>query len=361
MTTKDIFPASRNTPEKEPFFHNLPQEIINFVSNYLLEQPPIKSFIIPNAFASSYGVVMEKWKLIPESFSVYQSRKKDRIYSFFSFLKARILGRVIHTKANCLLVNHCWHDNYYHWMIELLPRLFLWEKKAPLLTLVIHKKKFKYQRETLAYFNFRDIIELDDGEILRCPQVEFSSFPNFSYLGRIQSKGKNYSAIILRLNHRLLAEMVNKIIQNIPNRINPAPENKIYISRKKAPKRKIVNEIDLEALLHSEGFSTIIMEDLNFEQQVQLIQSASILIACHGAGLANCIFMKPNTVVIDLVPGNLPEFCFWNLAHARQLHYAHVHCKTVGVEKNPAFNDIEVDMLQIKSLLSIVKSKPPET
>ncbi|MBM08573.1 MAG: hypothetical protein CMF69_03215 [Magnetovibrio sp.] len=64
----------------------------------------------------------------------------------------------------------------------------------------------------------------------------------------------------------------------------------------------------------------IYMEDLTIEQQLKHIADTDILIGVHGAGLAWCIFMKKNSLLIELYPGdsNTNNYIRWcNIANIR--------------------------------------------
>lgn len=78
---------------------------------------------------------------------------------------------------------------------------------------------------------------------------------------------------------------------------NPkSPQRKIYISRNKAPKRKIVNEDEVLEVLTSHGFERVFAEDLSVKDQVQLFSEAEAIIGAHGAGMTNMIWGCEMTV-----------------------------------------------------------------
>jgi capsular polysaccharide biosynthesis protein len=62
------------------------------------------------------------------------------------------------------------------------------------------------------------------------------------------------------------------------------------------------NEAQVERLLHARGFETHLMERYTLAQQARLIREAEIIVATHGAGLANLMFARPNTRIIEIVP-----------------------------------------------------------
>ncbi|MFO1064506.1 MAG: glycosyltransferase family 61 protein [Pirellulales bacterium] len=92
---------------------------------------------------------------------------------------------------------------------------------------------------------------------------------------------------------------------------------RIYISRRDADHRKIANEGELEELLTSHGFESRSFERCPFEEQVRLLASAEIIVAVHGAALANTIFAPQGTTVIEICPQRRYNIdCFPRLSHA---------------------------------------------
>jgi capsular polysaccharide biosynthesis protein len=56
-----------------------------------------------------------------------------------------------------------------------------------------------------------------------------------------------------------------------------------------------------------ESDSKDLLEDYAFEEQIQIMQNASVVVAPHGAGLANVIFSRPGLKVVELVPDRYPS------------------------------------------------------
>jgi capsular polysaccharide biosynthesis protein len=52
-----------------------------------------------------------------------------------------------------------------------------------------------------------------------------------------------------------------------------------------------------------------------------MMRGASVVIAPHGAGLSNCVFMPPGSRVVELTSGLWWHPCFRNLAHLAGLDH----------------------------------------
>ena len=70
------------------------------------------------------------------------------------------------------------------------------------------------------------------------------------------------------------------------------------------------------------GFEIYFLEDLSFAYQVRLFGEARSVIGLHGAGLANTVFCKAGTTVIELAPRSRAIACFETIAYHRGLHYS---------------------------------------
>lgn len=91
----------------------------------------------------------------------------------------------------------------------------------------------------------------------------------------------------------------------------------VYISRRQARQRRLETEPEIEAILAALGFSIVCLESVTPSEQIQVCESAQIIVAPHGAGLTNIIFSSNLKVLIELTPDTYHVRGFENLA--RQL------------------------------------------
>jgi capsular polysaccharide biosynthesis protein len=117
-----------------------------------------------------------------------------------------------------------------------------------------------------------------------------------------------------------MVEFGSEIASLLGSRVVPKNE-RIYISRRDTPHRRVVNEAELEDRLAQEGFSTVLLSKLSFAEQVSLFCSAAFVFAPHGAGLANVIFCRPGTVVAEFCPDAYTNICFATLSQIRGLRH----------------------------------------
>jgi len=68
--------------------------------------------------------------------------------------------------------------------------------------------------------------------------------------------------------------------------------------------REITNIDSVKNQLQSYNINYVYLENHTVKEQLEIIANTDILIGVHGAGLSWCIFMKNNSTLIELYPGN---------------------------------------------------------
>ena len=89
-------------------------------------------------------------------------------------------------------------------------------------------------------------------------------------------------------------------------------------------RRSILNHEDLTSTLRSMvrsplEFHNLQLENMTFKEQVHYFDRALIVIGQHGAGLANCIWMRRESIVIEL--SSKPSNFFQPLCKLKKHHY----------------------------------------
>jgi len=93
-----------------------------------------------------------------------------------------------------------------------------------------------------------------------------------------------------------------------------AGAKRIYVSRLGSLKRVLVNEAELEQHLAARGFTIVKPEALSVREQVALFHQADVIVAPAGAALANVLFCRPGTKVVELQPSNFTGVWVRNIA-----------------------------------------------
>jgi capsular polysaccharide biosynthesis protein len=133
----------------------------------------------------------------------------------------------------------------------------------------------------------------------------------------------------------------------------------IYISRKNAKKRRIINEEELTTLLRHYKFDIIYTEQLSLADQVAIFKNAHIVISSHGAGLSNIIFMNKKNTVLEINTNNLEESnTLYNIiAQINDLDYYYISASSDAQDNYI----VPIDEIQstLNSILTYEKSSYP--
>ena len=152
-----------------------------------------------------------------------------------------------------------------------------------------------------------------------------------------------------------LLRMVRDAMDNAPSAgpRTEKPHRRIYISREKAQRRKLINEQEVWAVLEPEGFEKVFMEDLSFPEQVALMQQAAIVVAPHGAAITNTIFSPPGTHVVEIADPGFPNPNFYALASAMGHRYWILEAQGIG-EGHPLLKDMRIDPSVVQQTIQTI-------
>jgi hypothetical protein len=223
----------------------------------------------------------------------------------------RVIGTVVSISTDG-------HNNYYHWMLDLLPKLFI------ALAAGLGDKPFyvgastPFQKQTLALFG------IPSTHLLDCNAIPFLQADELV----VPFLGDNHPPNVFDADKcRLLAEVftlhgaVELSAQKLPARF--------VVSRNKTRSRRVVNEDALLARLAPLGFRAVHLEDLTVREQITLFADAEALVASTGAGLVNLIHCRPGTAVAILMPAACPDLVCQDIASFARLRssifYAQPH------------------------------------
>lgn len=260
--------------------------------------PAVGLYAAGNAYVSPYGVVFQNGRVC-----------RDSVYGMFSpakqwpsFIKKIVLGKTRRLEEPHIVAHHAYYENYYHWLCEILPRLYVTLKAFPgkKPALLMHSKQPRFVREYLGLFEGLRVTGLEDDELARAPEVHFTS---------PVARPLAYHEALMRELSAWLCERLEDPAQTL------APE-KIFITRKNARYRITHNEAQIQAWLEGKGFTALAPENYSVREQMNLFKNARIIIGSHGAGFSNLIFARSCELIVDIIHREHPQDCFYNLAAA---------------------------------------------
>ena len=105
-------------------------------------------------------------------------------------------------------------------------------------------------------------------------------------------------------------------------RTEPGPSpRRFYIERRSSPNRRLANEDEVIMALERMGFACVRLEAMLLAEQIALFANADIIVAPHGAGLANLVYARAGCGLIELHMDSYVNWCFRRLAAVCQVSY----------------------------------------
>ena len=205
-----------------------------------------------------------------------------------------------------LLVN-AWSQSYFHWFVEILPRiLFLQNQIQSNCHLIVENNPKKWQKRSLELLGFSKQQVLCYSQPLF---VEKMWIPP-----HVHQRVANIGIFVPLMLQTLREQMIcSSFAKNCSQNLSP----KVYISRSKANGRRIANEDELVQSLADRGFAMYCLEDMSLDEQIALFSQAKLIVAPHGAGLTNMLWAR-NATILELFGA------YWNpsfLTLANALHH----------------------------------------
>jgi capsular polysaccharide biosynthesis protein len=195
--------------------------------------------------------------------------------------------------------------NYWHWMFDLLPRIVLLRRRAALDAIdafVINPVEESFQRDTLAALGVprEKIVASHSALHMRAERLVVPSLAAYAP----PAWATEQLRLALRVRRRL-----------------PHERRRLYISRRDADRRHVLNEEALLTPLRDRGFQCVTLRGRSVAEQLTLFGSAEIVVAPHGAGLTNLLFCRPRTSIVEILPPEFVNPVYWVISNHLDLRY----------------------------------------
>jgi capsular polysaccharide biosynthesis protein len=233
----------------------------------------------------------------------------------------------------CLLFN-TWSSGYFHWVFESLPRLEGIEEyerrhgRRPTLILPSDPTSFQIESLELLGYTVNDWVTWDSWS----GNVERLVIPS----NRRKSGGKP-SPIDIRWLRQTMRSAVDI------GDTEATESSRVYISRKDADRRQVVNEDEVFGWLQRHGFDRFQLSERSLVDNIKLFANAEIIVGPHGAGLTDILYSEDATVV-EFHRGDASTKVYYDLSQQLDLDYRYLVCDSKS-------GDIVVDVKDLKQLL----------
>ena len=213
---------------------------------------------------------------------------------------------------------------YYHWTVEMLPRIMgaeqYYQETGERPTLLVPPNLPSWAQESL------DVVSKGDYKIrpfrekaYRVDRLVLPTYPEPS------------PEACSWMRERVRAQSTKS---EFPSRI--------YISRKKANRRRVANEPAVVSMLSEYGFESVVLEDISVPEQIRLFSEVGCIVGPHGAGFANVIYGDDPTMIE--IFGNQKKTTFYRLAKILNNNYISMQSESVS-------KDINVDIPALRETI----------
>lgn len=285
---------------------------------------------------TSEGILFQNGLIMSESFARAENfrrwKRKRRNKKYEQSLKLRTFRKV----DSAVWVTDDWSKGYFHWLADVLPKV------------VIAAGHLKDSRIFMpARFASSDLAK-ESLEMMGVSKFEFINENETIIADRLflpvhtGESGNFHPEVITEVRRAVTAAFPEPA----------AADKRVYISRSRAKRRKVVNEDAVLNVVGEFGFEIVHAEDLTFAEQVRLFSSTRHLVSIHGAGLANMLFMPAGSRVMEFRKNDpRSSDCFANMASALGHEFQCVTAAATDEEQAPYSADLVVDTPELRDNL----------
>ncbi len=290
---------------------------------------------LQNVRVNSDSLILKNLNILPQSFvnAAFPASHPSLRMLLSTLIKNYLRREKIPVQEKpCIWFIDNFSRNYFHWLTDALPRLFSVRHLIPTSTILLpyHYERAEFVKSSLRPFGISDLQFIPESQVFLLRDL---------FLPSPTAVTGNYNDQLIRSMRHFYAPYYSN------QRLTIDCGHKIYISRAKASRRKILNEDEVVGLLSRFGFRTVYFEDLSFDEQASIALNAKYLISNHGAGLTNMLFMESGTCVLELrKEDDCNNNCYFSLASALDLEYFYQTCACEN-------NDLDGHMANVASLI----------
>ena len=238
-------------------------------------------------------------------------------------------------------------DNYHHWIIDLLPRIGLVLKAgfAPgsFDRIVVNHSGRAYQLETLARLGF-------DPDRIVAADERLHGRAELLVVPSLKAGNQCFPAEDARF---LRAQFAGSPSAGGTGR-------RLYLSRRGAAFRRLLNEGEILGLLAEHGFEAISPGDFGVAEQAKLFGDAELIAGVSGAGFANLVFASPRARAIEIAPPQWLSVYHWMISARLSLDHSVVVGDGPSMGCQPEISGRTCDVLLPPARLARALSREPE-
>jgi capsular polysaccharide biosynthesis protein len=328
--SRDEIPGADGIPGRYPTL--APSRTIESTGPYVVS-------LTGGRVVGEYAAIITQENLLLEDLSPYFSVRKPSEHPIF---RRAWLPRPERRQGRIGVVHIRKADNYYHFMIDVVPRIELLRRAGLLsqLDAVLAPSAKPFQKEILSLAG----LPLDR---LISPSRRTYIIGEELIVPCVPTNGKR----IPRWACRAIADL-------FPGLHGPRSQaRRIYISRGDRKRtRSVANEPELEPVLARWGIESVSLDSMGVREQAEMFRQAELIVAPHGAALVNVAFCEPGTKILELFSPRYVNYCFRVIAGLCGLEYSYVigegHASRLRGDQFDVSADITISKRDLETSLS---------
>ncbi len=248
----------------------------------------------------------------------------------------------------CSLVDmRRWSGAYFHWFLDALPRLIAADdhsaRSGEPTRVIVPASLRPWQEESLALLGVEA-----ERRLPHLPPRRGGLEVRHLIAGVAHRWQRQGLAPFDAISPWAIRQLAQRFAEAVPIHSAGATPKRLFLSRRGASNRAVVNEDAVMEILEPHGFVALRCERLSLVEQISIFRDASHIVAPHGGALTNLIHARGGHL-LELFQSNhgvRPEF--FQLASINGVAYRFLLCSNVS-----GGNDIRVDVDRLKEWLGM--------
>ena len=327
-----------------------PNDLMDSTVKRDVSVPPLSLYLFQNALVNSHSsCIVYGGRVVVESFNRNEKHNQGFIEWYNRKNDLISKNKVIELEEGFFLGgNGCW--NWYHWVIEILPKV-LFLDKVPAKTLLVSRILLKYPSmlDTLKGVLGEEVqlIYLDQTINYRVKKLFYMSSISYVPFNLLSRNVWKVEDVFMRKD--ILRSMRDKLVAHFINRSTVDSIDKIFIYR--TTHRIAGNQDSLLSEMQKEGFVSLNFENMSIVDQIHYMQNTSVVMGISGAAFTNLIFARPGTTFICFMQRGLEGFsCFSNLAAIFGINLVYHFYETTAKPSEHYASGFDLNIKKIKDL-----------
>lgn len=240
-------------------------------------------------------------------------------------------------------------NNYFHFLFDIIPKIYLISSKINLKEIdyfyISDPREWQIEILRILGINKNKLISSKKHNHIFADEIFSVDHPWYDK-GFIQHNVKKMPKWIIYKNRKVFHfKSKNK------------SKKRLFLDRSNSKYNhcQISNFDKINNLIIKKKIKSYQPEKFSFKSQINLFKNSSIVIGAHGAALANIVFCKPKTKIIEIIPSDHPNRQTERISKILNLKYFRIETKPTERDTNYPFK-IYLEKKDLRLIEKIINS-----